>query len=225
MPESPALQTTRPSLAVLVHDGFPTDCLTDVRELCKSFAGFIGEPVAMAVARRTPLHETLGCLPGDADEWQVEFVAPLSLAAAAMSSADFLYKDDAPDWSAMWTGLASLPSTRPPPRERTHRCVTAAPATKASTTSPKRERHLRNHGLSGTLRTRLDRRDMGSRKLRAWRRNNLLENVEAKFDEERLIVPAHESFTLKNEVKSVITVLAKTHHYWQAHVAAQSAVA
>jgi hypothetical protein len=24
---------------------------------------------------------------------------------------------------------------------------------------------------------------------------------------------------LKNEVKSVITVLAKTHHYWQQHVA------
>jgi Ni2+-binding GTPase involved in maturation of urease and hydrogenase len=30
-------------------------------------------------------------------------------------------------------------------------------------------------------------------------------------------VPCSPSFTLEDEVKSVITVLAKTHHYWRAH--------
>jgi sirohydrochlorin cobaltochelatase len=45
----------------------------------------------------------------------------------------------------------------------------------------------------------------------------ILENVDARCDEERLLVPAHPSFSLTDEVKSVITVVAKTHHYWSAH--------
>jgi len=47
----------------------------------------------------------------------------------------------------------------------------------------------------------------------------ILENVDARCEGERLFVPAHASFTLKNQVKSVVTVVAKTHHYWMAHVA------
>ena len=47
----------------------------------------------------------------------------------------------------------------------------------------------------------------------------ILENVEARCDEERLLVPADPGFGLMDEVKSVITVVAKTHHYWSAHVA------
>ena len=38
------------------------------------------------------------------------------------------------------------------------------------------------------------------------------------MDEEgRLLVPASPSFTLKDQVKSVITVVAKVHHYWEMH--------
>ena len=88
MSESATLKATRPTLAVLVHAGFPTDCLIDVRELCKSFAGFIGEPVALAINERNELHETLGVLPGDPAAWEVQFVAPQAMAAAAMSSAE-----------------------------------------------------------------------------------------------------------------------------------------
>jgi sirohydrochlorin cobaltochelatase len=47
----------------------------------------------------------------------------------------------------------------------------------------------------------------------------ILENVAARCDEERLLVPADPGFTLEDQVKSVITVVAKTHHYWSAHVA------
>ena len=46
----------------------------------------------------------------------------------------------------------------------------------------------------------------------------ILENVEARVDEDRLLLPAGPSFTLTDEVKSIVTVVAKTHHYWQAHV-------
>jgi sirohydrochlorin cobaltochelatase len=47
----------------------------------------------------------------------------------------------------------------------------------------------------------------------------ILENVDAHCEEERLLVPADPSFTLTDGVKSVITVVAKTHHYWSAHLA------
>jgi sirohydrochlorin cobaltochelatase len=46
----------------------------------------------------------------------------------------------------------------------------------------------------------------------------ILENVDARCEEERLLLPAGADFELADQVKSVITVLAKTHHYWQAHV-------
>ena len=36
-------------------------------------------------------------------------------------------------------------------------------------------------------------------------------------EEGRLLVPASPSFTLKDQVKSVITVVAKVHHYWEIH--------
>ena len=47
----------------------------------------------------------------------------------------------------------------------------------------------------------------------------ILENVDARCDEERLLVPAERSFSLTDQVKSVVTVVAKTHHYWSAHAA------
>jgi sirohydrochlorin cobaltochelatase len=46
----------------------------------------------------------------------------------------------------------------------------------------------------------------------------VLENVAARADEDRLLLPAGPGYRLKDEVKSIITVVAKTHHYWHAHV-------
>lgn len=45
------------------------------------------------------------------------------------------------------------------------------------------------------------------------------ENVDARHEREYLFVPAGETFALKGEIKSVITAVAKTTHYWQAHLA------
>jgi len=46
----------------------------------------------------------------------------------------------------------------------------------------------------------------------------ILENVDAKCEDEILYVPCSPDFDLKNQVKSVITVVAKVNHYWQAHI-------
>jgi sirohydrochlorin cobaltochelatase len=45
----------------------------------------------------------------------------------------------------------------------------------------------------------------------------ILENVEARVAGDRLLLPAGPDFRLEDQVKSVITVLAKTHHYWREH--------
>jgi len=227
MSESATLKATRPTLAVLVHSGFPSDCLIDVQELCKSFAGFVGEPVALGISGTTPLHETLGALPGEAGAWQIEFVAPQALKAASMSSADFVYKEDGrPDWGAMWTGFCELALYGGPPHRGEEAAlgeVLEGPATPDFNAIAEIRR-----GIFETTGLFSERHSPGwlavtcsSRKMAVWLAASIiLENVEARFDEERLLVPAHESFTLKNEVKSVITVVAKTHHYWQAHIAA-----
>src|SRR5207253_1816753 len=47
----------------------------------------------------------------------------------------------------------------------------------------------------------------------------ILENVGARLEDDRLLLPAGPDYGLTDEVKSIITVVAKTHHYWQAHVA------
>jgi sirohydrochlorin cobaltochelatase len=46
----------------------------------------------------------------------------------------------------------------------------------------------------------------------------ILENVDARVKGSRLLVPAGPGFVLEDQVKSVITVVAKTHHYWQEHL-------
>ena len=46
----------------------------------------------------------------------------------------------------------------------------------------------------------------------------ILENVEARVEGDRLLLPAGPDFRLEDQVKSVITVVAKTHHYWREHL-------
>ena len=46
----------------------------------------------------------------------------------------------------------------------------------------------------------------------------ILENVDARVEGTRLLVPAGPGFALEDQVKSVVTVVAKTHHYWREHL-------
>ncbi len=47
------------------------------------------------------------------------------------------------------------------------------------------------------------------------------ENVQARSDGAVLLVPVGENYTLKGEIKNVITAVAKTTHYWQDHIPAE----
>lgn len=44
------------------------------------------------------------------------------------------------------------------------------------------------------------------------------ENVQARADNTLLFVPVGDYFTLKGEIKNVVTAVAKTTHYWQDHI-------
>lgn len=46
------------------------------------------------------------------------------------------------------------------------------------------------------------------------------ENVDSYCDGTRFFVPVGADFTLKGEIKNVITVVAKTTHYWSDHMEA-----
>ena len=47
----------------------------------------------------------------------------------------------------------------------------------------------------------------------------VVENVSVRREENTLYLPAGPDFRLEREIKNVITVVAKTHHYWQEHIA------
>ncbi|MBI1880307.1 MAG: hypothetical protein HYR94_19155 [Chloroflexi bacterium] len=44
------------------------------------------------------------------------------------------------------------------------------------------------------------------------------ENVQARHDGSLLLVPVGDDYTLKGEIKNVITAVAKTTHYWREHL-------
>jgi sirohydrochlorin cobaltochelatase len=44
------------------------------------------------------------------------------------------------------------------------------------------------------------------------------ENVQARAQGSQLFVPVGSDYTLKGEIKNVITAVAKTTHYWAEHV-------
>lgn len=46
----------------------------------------------------------------------------------------------------------------------------------------------------------------------------IVENVDARWRGATLLLPAGEHYTLQGEIKNVITVIAKSHHYWIEHL-------
>jgi sirohydrochlorin cobaltochelatase len=216
-----------PQVVVLADTALPGSTLEDARELARSFAGFLGEPVTLALADSQRLACLLGEINAQPGAWTTETVAPRSASPASMSSAPFVYREDGrPDWGAMWEGFCELALYGGPP----HRGADAALQVTSGGEAPVpgfdpiaeiRRGIWETTGLfsepapePGWLAVTCH-----SKRMAAWLAAAIiLENVDARCDDERLLVPASPTFRLKDEVKSVITVVAKTNHYWQAHV-------
>jgi len=194
---------------------------------CSSFATALGEPVLFA---------TIGeeRLPVD------EFVFPPSLVTHGeimrpvlagdagpkpMSSAPFVYREDGrPDWGAMWSGFCELALFGGPPHRGEDSALRAGDAPLGEQTVDAIDEIKRGiYETTGLLSAVTEPNWLAVRcdsaKMAAWLcAVIILENVDARCEGDTLLVPARADYALKDQVKSVITVVAKANHYWQAHV-------
>jgi sirohydrochlorin cobaltochelatase len=142
-----------------------------------------------------------------------------------MASAPFKYRPDGSvDWGNMWDTFCVLAREGGPPHRGT---LLEAPST-ADLESPAFQHAAAEiirgveavSGLSacvaepGWIGVRCD-----SPRMAQWLAESIvLENVRARVRGCRLLVPVGEDFTVKHEIKNVITAVAKTTHYWREHL-------
>jgi hypothetical protein len=205
----------------------PDTIIDDWRAECRRLAGFLGGPVELCRLDGTD-DSSAGvdvALPELSAERREVFEPAVTDPAAPMSPAPFVWRPDGrPDWAAMWTSFCELALFGGPPHrgpESALRAVTGPAAEGFDAVQETRRGIWETTGLysepaaPGWLAVTCE-----SPRMAAWLcATIILENVEARCDEERLLVPAHPSFSLTDQVKSVVTVVAKTHHYWSAHTA------
>lgn len=153
--------------------------------------------------------------------------------AAPMTAAPMRYTDDGQvDWGNMWDSFCALALDGGPP----HRGALLSAPAPADPASPAylavaREIIRGVQEVSG-----LDAAPAqpgwiaitcASPGMARWLSEAIIaENVAARYEDSLLLVPVSERFALKGEIKSVITAVAKTSHYWREHLprAAKDAV-
>ena len=147
--------------------------------------------------------------------------------AAPMAAAPFVWRPDGrPDWRAMWESFCDLALHGGPPHRGPDRAL-RAPSTPgdAAASDPAMVAEMRR-GIWETTGLFAESPEPGwlavtceSPAMAAWLASAIaLENVDARVEEDRLLLPAGPGYRLDDEVKGVITVVAKTHHYWDAHL-------
>lgn len=221
-------------LFVISASSLPDDLRAGCYDMAASLAAFAGEPVEVAVldpSRIKDLHNVLGKFSGVSF---LDVVQPPPVAnRRPMGSAPFVWREDGrPDWAAMWTDFCELALYGGPPHRGEDTALLAPEVVPDMSGDDPILTEIRR-GIWETTGLFAEPVESGwiavtchSRKMAAWLcASIILENVDARFEDERLFLPASPAFDLTNEVKSVVTVLAKTNHYWQAHIEATTGVA
>jgi sirohydrochlorin cobaltochelatase len=144
--------------------------------------------------------------------------------AQSMSSAPFVWRPDGrPDWGSMWTTFCELALFGGPPQRGPESALRAqAPGGAADDAMLAEMRR----GIWETTGLYAESSEPGrivvscdSPEMAQWMAAAIaLENVEARAEDDRIVLPAGPGYRIDDEVKSIITVVAKTHHYWQAHL-------
>jgi sirohydrochlorin cobaltochelatase len=178
--------------------------------------------------------------PGMGAEWQARIAAilpprycepGLTVSSAPMGAASL--QRDAEGrvaWDEMWQGFCELGLAGGPPHRGTLLEAVSPDETKAD---PERYEEVRAElarglGMVTGLRIVLDGSPgwigiaCADEEMAIWlMRAIVVENVMVRREREVLYVPAGPRFTLEGEIKNVVTVVAKTFHYWTQHQAAQ----
>lgn len=150
-----------------------------------------------------------------------------AVSAAPMGSAPLLYDDQGQAaWDQMWTDFCDLALAGGPP----HRGTLLEPASPEQVRADQEnyqrvvaeiERGLNlvtslpivHNASPGWVGIQCDDEPMALWLLRAI----IVENVSVRREGAVLFLPASPSFQLEKEIKNVITVAAKTYHYWSEH--------
>jgi len=218
-------ETDAPRIVVVLE----TAVAPAVRDACADLAAGLADRVRMPVtlaAIPACCLEALRPTLGRARESRISEYRPAP-PAGPMSAAPFVLREDGrPDWGAMWESFCELALYGGPPH-RGPDCPLRAPDGPGDVVMSDRPivDEMRR-GIWETTGLYAEPAGPGwlavtceSRRMAAWLcATIILENVDARIEEDRLLVPAGPGYRLEDEVKSIITVVAKTHHYWQAHI-------
>ena len=150
------------------------------------------------------------------------------VSAAPMGTAPMRYtQDDQVAWNEMWVGFCDLALAGGPPHRDTLLEPVAPDEVRANLEAYERvlaeiERGLRLvTGLPvvrserlGWIGLRCENEEMALWLLRAI----IVENVCVRREGSILFLPVGPDFRMEKEIKNVITVVAKTHHYWIEHI-------
>jgi predicted acetyltransferase len=221
-------------MIIAFDSAIPGDLVISAFDLSQSFATVLGEPVLLASLEGDLLDDLRAWTFMKTQGKGLEGVEPRgAVSNAPMSSAPFVYREDGrPDWGAMWGGFCELALYGGPPHRGADNPVLANEAQVSEQSTSEALAEIRR-GIFETTGLYSEPAGQGwlavtchSKRMAAWMcAAIILENVDSRCEDEVLYVPASPGFELKNEVKSVITVVAKVNHYWQAHIAEQEAQA
>jgi len=212
-------------LLLVVDVAAPAEVQQACAEVAARLAEKAGMPVSVAAVPVTRLDALNDALRRDEAARRREYApTPRPDPRAPMASAPFLWTAEGrPDWGSMWTSFCELALYGGPPQrgpESALRAPDGVAGSDAEMLAEMRRGIWETTGLyaepaaPGWLAVTCE-----SPTMAAWLcAAIILENVDARVDDDRLLLPAGPGYTLKDEVKSIVTVVAKTHHYWQAHV-------
>ncbi len=220
-------------MLIVADKALPFEQFQDCRELARSFANFISAPVEVVFARPEQLLAArIGAEPSPGDD-PIEMIVPTPPSLASMFSADFAYLPDGrPNWRAIWESFCDLALYGGPPHRGPNSTLQAPNSWGEPGDADFDAIEELRRGIWETTGLYSEEAEepgwlvisCRSQAMAVWLAASIiLENVAARFEDNRLLVPASKSFRLKDEVKSVITVVTKTYHYWTAHVIAQEA--
>ena len=146
--------------------------------------------------------------------------------AAPMAAAAFVWREDGrPDWGSMWTSFCDLALHGGPPHRGIEHALCDPGTAGADAASESGMVAEMRRGIWETTGLFAEPQPPSwiavsceSRAMAEWVGAAIvLENVAARVEADRVLLPAGPRFRLEDEVKSIVTVVAKTHHYWAMH--------